>query len=454
MWNLWKNRCSRHASLVLLVLLVFVKSNAFTQLCADPSNIIYGINNNGLIYPINVNTGAVGTPVNPPYTGNAPELANGLAFNQLNGKFYYFKRLPNTPPTEFMSFDPATNAYEMLSSPVTTQSVFSGSITNDGSGYYCWDHNGKLFYYKIAANTWTAITGNIKDQYGKDVDSILRANPSGDGAIDGAGNLWILPSSGLKYGLYKIKEPLPTSPVSSLVVEEFVPLTKPPSQFTGIAFTPTGEIFMSGWNNAIYRLEDDQRLTYMSAMSLDMADLTSCNFPLAVLASANINFFTKVQHETVKLSWSPLPGNNAVNYIVERSTDNKNWKAISRNDIAISSRDISFVDVSPFKGKNFYRIKIVGGGNFKKYSVVRMADVGNRNDLELWPNPVHNELFIQNNGAPSSVVIYDFAGNRVKVVRIGSGVNHIDFAALPPGKYFLVVTLPDNRRRNYNIIKN
>lgn len=454
MWNLWKNRRSRHASLVLLVLLVFVKSNAFTQLCSDPSNIIYGINNNGLIYPVNVNTGVLGTAINPPYSGNAPELANGLAFNQLNGKFYYFKRLPNTPPTEFVSFDPATNAYEMLSSPVTTQSVFSGSITNDGTGYYCWDHNGKLFYYKIATNTWTTITSNIKDQYGTDVDSILKANPSGDGAIDGAGNLWILPSSGLKYALYKLKEPLPTSAVATLMVEEVVPLTRPPSQFTGIAFTPTGEIFMSGWNNAIYRLEDDQRLTYMSAMSFAIADLTSCNFPLAVLASANIDFFTKVRDETVRLAWSPLPEENAVRYIVERSTDNKNWKPISRNDIVISSRDISFVDMSPIKGKNYYRIKIVAGGNLKKYSVVRMADVGSHNDFEMWPNPVHNELFMQNNGSPSSVVIYDFAGNRVKAMRIANGVNNIDLTALPVGKYFVVVTPSDNRRRSYSIIKN
>jgi hypothetical protein len=440
---------------MLFVLMVLVKSPAFTQLCSDPSNVVYGINNNGLIYPVNVNTGAIGTPVNPPYTGNAPALSNGLAFNQLNGKFYYFKRLPNTAPTEFVCFDPATNAYTMLSSPATTLPVYSGSITNDGSGYYCWDYNGRLFYYKIATNTWTTISSNIKDQYGKDVDSILRAHPSGDGAIDGTGNLWILPSSAAKYALYKLKEPLPTSFTISLTVEEVVPLTPPPSQFTGIAFTPTGEIFMTSWNNAIFRLEDDQSLTFMSTMSLDMADLTSCNFPLAVLASANINFTARVHDETVRLSWTPFPAENSFNYIVERSADNKNWTAISHSaDIKFTSREISFIDQAPLDRKNFYRIRIVGGSNFKKYSVVRVADINANNDLEIWPNPVANELFVQNSAGVSSLIVYDLAGNKVKVARITNGVNNINLTALPLGKYFISVTQPDNKRKTFKIIKN
>jgi hypothetical protein len=84
-------------------------------------------------------------------------------------------------------------------------------------------------------------------------------------------------------------------------------MTTPPSQFGGMALTPTGEIFLSTWNNAIYRLENDRSLTFMSVMSMDMADLTSCSYPMAVLASTDIRFSATVDDETVMLSWRRLP---------------------------------------------------------------------------------------------------------------------------------------------------
>jgi hypothetical protein len=159
------------------MLAAFLHSGA--QTCSDPVNVIYGLTNAGTIHPINVNTGVAGPAINPAYPGNAPDQSNGLGYNLLNGKFYYFKRIPSSTIIEFVSFDPATNTYAMLSNPATTSSVYSGSITVDGLGYYCWDTQGTLFYYNISSDTWTTITSTIVDQFGKDVDSIIRLNGSG-----------------------------------------------------------------------------------------------------------------------------------------------------------------------------------------------------------------------------------------------------------------------------------
>jgi hypothetical protein len=450
MANLWKISLTLRAPFLLIVF--FFYAHAYAQLCSDPSNVIYGLHNNGYIYPINVNTGTVGSAINPAYSGNAPHLSNALAYNQVNGKFYYFKRLPSSSPTEFVCFDPATSSYTILSSPATTWPVYVGAITNDGTGYYCWDYNGRFYYYKISTNTWTTISSNIKDQYGKDVDSIIRANPSGDAAIDGAGNLWILPSSFTQYGLFRLNAPLPTSFAISLTVQEVVPMTAPPSQFGGMALTPTGEIFLSTWDNAIYRLENDRSLTFMSVMSMDMADLTSCGYPMAVLASTDIRFTATVDDETVKLSWTRLHGSFV--YVVERSTDNSTWKHISQGrDLKFTSHKILFIDASPNKGINFYRVKMVEASNVIKYSAVRLVDINNTHVLQIWPNPVSYELFIQNSGVFSSLVIYDLIGNTVKSVRITYGINKINLTGLPSGKYFVSLSTPDRRRKAYRIIK-
>ena len=454
MANLWKISLRLRTSLLLLVPLFFFCAHVSAQFCSDPSNVIYGLNNNGFIYPVNVNTGAVGSAINPAYSGNAPDLSNALAYNQVNGKYYYFKRLPSSSPTEFVSFDPATGSYTILSSPATTWPIYSGAINNDGTGYYCWDYNGRLYYYKIATNTWTTISSNIKDQYGKDVDSIIRAHPSGDGAIDGAGNLWILPSSFTQYGVFRLNAPLPTSFAISLTVEEVVPMTPPPSQFGGMAFTPTGEIFLSTWDNAIYRMEDDHTLTFLSVMSMDMADLTSCSYPMAVLAGADIHFAATVDDETVKLSWTPMSASGSFVYIVERRTDNGTWNPISHSGaLMFSSGRIFFTDESPFSGNNFYRVKVAGPSNQVKYSAVRFVTINNTNALDIWPNPVRNELFIQNNAAFSSLLIYDCASSVVKSVRISNGINKIDLTGLPAGEYFVSVSTTDRRRKSYKIIK-
>jgi hypothetical protein len=427
--------------------------NSAAQVCSDPSNVIYGLTNGGFIHPIDVNTGVVGSAINPSYPGNAPDQSNGLAYNGVNGRFYYFNRIPSSTIIEFVSFDPSTNNYTVLASPATTSSVYSGSITSDGTGYYCWDTQGRLFYYNIPSDTWTTITTTLVDQFGKDVDSIIRAHGSGDGAIDGYGNLWILPSSNTMYGLFRLNGPLPTTVVASITVEQVVAMVAPPAKFVGISFTATGQIFMCTSTDKMYRLEDNATLTLMSTMTLNMGDLTSCNFPLAILASEDYDLKATDVNGQVKLTWNPSQQSGAFTYFVERSSDNKNWKTISKaNDLNFSANRISFIDASPSGGRNFYRVKVQSTrGN--KYSAVRIIDLEREVLFTVWPNPVANDLFIRNAEENALVTIFNESGSKVKAARISNGINNIDLKPLPTGRYFLTVRTSDGVNVTYKIIK-
>lgn len=447
---------SFHSRLRLLIIvpLLGLFNSARAQVCTDPANVVYGLTNSGFIYPVNVNTGAVGSAINPSYPGNAPDQSNGLAYNQVSGKFYYFKRIPSSSIIEFISFDPATNTYTMLSSPSTTSSVYSGSITNDGTGYYCWDTQGRLFYYKIATNTWTTITSSLVDQYGKDVDSIIRAHASGDGAIDGNGNLWILPSSDTRYGLFRLNGPLPTTPVASLTVQQIVAMTPPPSKFVGIAFTVSGEIFMCAANSSIYRLEDNLSLALMSTMSINMGDLTSCNFPLAVLAANDVRFNAVLRNGNVLLSWNAA-SSGSVTYIVERSGNNSSWEVISNaSQMQFSANGISFMDESPFNGKNYYRLKIVSVIDGTKYSLVKSVIVVRQENVTLWPNPATSKMYIQNGSGAASLVIYDPAGRKIKFARLTEGINALNLSSVKPGRYIVSIQTGEGNISSYKIIKN
>jgi hypothetical protein len=438
---------------IFCVPFLLVSIYAGAQMCSDPVNVIYGVTNTGAIHPINVNTGVADPQINPAYPGNAPDQSNGLAYNPVSGKFYYFKRNPSSTITEFVSFDPATNIYTILSNPSTSNSVFSGSLTNDGTGYYCWDTQGTLFYYSIASNTWTTITSNIKDQYGKDVDSIIRLHYSGDGAIDGYGNLWLMPSSATKYGLFRLDLPLPTTTVASITVEEVIPMTPSATTFVGIAFNNTGQIFMSTSSSNLYRLEDNLSLTLMSSLSIPMADLTSCNFPFSVLAGTDYNFTASIANGNVALAWKPSVQLASATYTIERSTDNRNWHTIATAaDLHFSINKISFTDVAPLYGRNFYRIKIVDAGNRNSYSVVRTVELKKDDNFFVWPNPVVNYVYIRNKGENAMAIVYSETGSRIRSAIITSGLNNIDLKTLPAGKY--VITIYSlNSSASFKIVK-
>lgn len=433
--------------------LIFSYLFSGAQVCSDPVNTIYGLTNGGFIHAIDVPTGTVSAAINPAYPGNAPDQSNGLGYNQLNGKFYYFKRIPSSTIIEFVSFDPATNMYQMLSTPATTSSVYSGSITNDGDGYYMWNTQGRLFYYKISTDTWTSITSSFVDQYGKDVDSIIRAHASGDGAIDGNGNLWILPSSNAMFGLFRLNGPLPTTPVASLTVTEIVPMTAPPAKFVGISFTLTGEIFMITSTDKIYRLENNLSLTLMSTMTAAMGDLTSCNFPMGVLAKEEYDLRTLIVNDNkVKVSWKPAAQATPL-YFIERSFDTRLWQTISKaTEITFSSGHLSFIDPSPAKGRNYYRIKITKD-NSSSYSLVSTVDILSSQGIALWPNPVKTNLFIQQSSKNAWVTIFNEAGYKIKVVKITGGISTINLQLLAAGKYFVLVRSEHGDESTYKLIK-
>ena len=438
---------------IVCVQLLLVSVYAGAQMCSDPVNVIYGVTNGGAIHPIDVNTGIAATAVNPAYPGNAPDQSNGLSYNPVSGKFYYFKRNTSSTIVEFVSFDPATNIYTLLSNPSTTNSVYSGSLTNDGTGYYCWDTQGTLFYYNIASDTWTTITTNIKDQYGKDVDSIIRLNYSGDCAIDGYGNLWLMPSSATKYGVFRLNLPLPTNSVASVTVEEIVPLTPSSTTFVGIAFNTTGQIFMSTSSGNLYRLEDNLSLTLMASLSITMADLTSCNFPYSVLAGKDYNFTASVANGNVALAWKPSLQQGSVTYTIERSTDNRNWRTIATAaDLQFSVNKISFTDATPAYGRNFYRIKIADAHSHITYSAVRTVVINKNSSFSLWPNPAVNTVFIRNKGENAMAIIYSETGSRIRSAIITSGLNNIDFKTLPAGKYVITI-YSQNSSASFKVVK-
>jgi hypothetical protein len=419
-----------------------------------------------MIYPITVSTANVGSAINPAYSGNSPSQANAIGYNSVNGKFYYFKRNCNTSPQEFVAFDPMLMTYSIKTSCPTTNTIHCGCASANGQGYYALDVNSNLYYYSIFGNTWTLITNSFTDQFSNNVSTIISNHTAGDLAIDGNGNLWILCSSNSEYGLYKVPAPLPTTAQANIVTSQYLALTPTPdgNSFAGIAFNPTGQLFLSTLgSDKLFRLENNYSLTLLGTFNVSGVgnDLTSCSFPNGVLAIKWEGFSADLKSNgNVLLNWSVSNETNTPVYYVEHSTDGSNWQTIgsvqSNSSMGVID-NMTFTHYNPGTGVHQYRIRMRDETGIV-YSEVKTITIKNNVELAVWPNPAKDAVYIQTgfntNGSNKIFArIFDASGKQVKEAYLQQGVNTVSVSSLLPGIYMMQVQLANGEIKVEKLVK-
>src|SRR5687767_5218545 len=81
-------------------------SYASAQLCTNSGTTLFGLTGTGAVHQITAATGVTGARINNVI--GTPSQANGLGFNPLNNRLYYFRRNIQTPPQEFVTYNPVT----------------------------------------------------------------------------------------------------------------------------------------------------------------------------------------------------------------------------------------------------------------------------------------------------------------------------------------------------------
>ncbi len=455
----------RKALFILFVVVVARPAKAHGQICSNPSTIIYGLTNTGAIYPINVSTGAVGTPVkNATYSGNAVNKANCLAYNNTNGKFYYFKRNVGSAPQEFVCYDPALNTVTVLAASTCSAEAHTGCITADGKGYYTIDTNGELDYYSIQSNTWTNITSNFRDLSNTDVTAVIKTQSAGDIAFDGLGNLWIVTSNATNFGMYKLSAPVPTTATATITVKKVIdPSRATPSgnNIAGIAFNPSGQIFLSTINDdRLYRLENNLTTTFLGTFSLTNVgnDLTSCSFPLGVLPVTWISFNAFKSGDDISLlTWEAIE-EGTVDYTVQHSTDGQNWEDLSVIHQQYHNSEIhkyNYTHRVSGAGKHYYRVKMNNDAKNMTSTAVKTLDFnGPSFALSIWPNPATDQISVKSTQTNiERVRIFDLSGKMVTEKKTSGMTVAVSLAGLQKGTYIIHSTLADGSTLNQKFVK-
>jgi hypothetical protein len=252
--------------------------------------------------------------------------------------------------------------------------------------------------------------------------------------------------------------PLPTTAVASKAVTQVKPMTLPPAKFVGIALNNTGQIYLNTSTDKIYRLENNLTLTLMSSLSLAMGDLTSCNFPLAMLPGSYNNFSAALKNDHVVLNWEKGDDNIIKTYSIEHSINTIDWKELGTvNENKYGPKTISYTHNNPAKGKNYYRLRIQSSDNKIIFSTVKTVLFTWNASYAVWPNPVRNTVYIQNsdkNNNHPTIIISDQTGKKLKGTPLVQGINNIDISALKMGTYFISVHSASGEDYSYKILKN
>jgi hypothetical protein len=139
---------------------------------------------------------------------------------------------------------------------------------------------------------------------------------------------------------------------------------------------------------------------YNSTALLGTLQIANCSNPLPVEL---FSFTAEKNNESVILNWTSVSERNNKKYIIERSSDLNDWKAIGEVEGAGNSSTVAeynFIDHSPLNGISYYRLRQVDIDGTVAYSNAVTIQSGS-NSTSIAPNPFEE----------SFVVYCDFRGN-------------------------------------------
>jgi hypothetical protein len=170
-----------------------------------------------------------------------------------------------------------------------------------------------------------------------------------------------------------------------------------------------------------------------------------------VLPTELLSFKGIKKGKVSQLQWEATNEKNLVNYIIERSSDGKNFHPVGftkpRAATATEKVAYDFIDDQPEIGINYYRLLSKGLGKDEKYSKVISLDFGIGLSGKVYPNPLDGDLIIdldiEGNSGEVEVGIFDIVGKQVLSRKIQNNDRRINSTLptsdLPPGMYVVKV---------------
>lgn len=157
--------------------------------------------------------------------------------------------------------------------------------------------------------------------------------------------------------------------------------------------------------------------------------------------------------EQIELQWKTASEVNNDRFEIQHSKDGIHWSLLgtilSKNAIEKKKLSYSFVDENPFKGMNYYRLKLIDIDETFEYSNIITVQNTPDSRILMYPNPVSQAIHIELDETISGVtqiILRNLTGQVLSKHQTESGIlkNVIGTSTIPSGFYFIEV-IQNNR---------
>jgi len=171
-----------------------------------------------------------------------------------------------------------------------------------------------------------------------------------------------------------------------------------------------------------------------------------CTFMGLLPLPVNLLSFTgKLNSDkTVTLQWKVEAQQDIQEYIVEESSNGSDFSQLGAVPaINGTTHTYSFIDMQVATGNNYYRIKTVDLSGKISYSNVVVINLKAGIKVNVYPNPVTDNLTIQQFGTiqNKTAILYDGQGKVLQQIRLTNLEQQVNMGRYPAGIY--IVKLED-----------
>jgi hypothetical protein len=172
---------------------------------------------------------------------------------------------------------------------------------------------------------------------------------------------------------------------------------------------------------------------------------------------------TKQNNETVLVKWNTVSEINNDFFIIEHSTDGKNFGPVGKQFSSGNTNqgyNYSFIHNDPATGINYYRLRSVDKNGSAEYSSVRKVVFGKNNfDITLFPNPATKKTILMldvRNDERLFVKLVDGSGRTVKqqMVIIKNQQAELNLEGLNSGVYIIIAVTGDGEHFKNKLVIN
>lgn len=167
------------------------------------------------------------------------------------------------------------------------------------------------------------------------------------------------------------------------------------------------------------------------------------------LPTTLINITAKSAGQRNVINWLMSASSSTAFFEVEKSVDGNNFTLIERLQAAVANgkeHSYAVYDVTPQRGNNFYRIKMIDNAGISTYSKLVSVNNENNSSITIVPNPATDKINLQISTleAGEAIICFsDITGKRVleMTTQLIKGINNITIptVAFAKGTYFVKV---------------